>query len=107
MEATKHIWVKSKWSAKELDGKTVEFRIWLKPEKEGQRPTPVAGNGKFRALGNPKGLTRIEITVNQQGSTYYERVEIVFFCPQQSADLITKQPPGSTFEFSLFEFQES
>jgi len=102
-----HIWLKSKWQVKELDGKTVEFRIWLKPEKPNQKPTAVEGNGKFRALGNPKGQARIEITVNQQGRDRYERVETVFFCPQQSADLIEKQPPGSTFDFSLFEFPKT
>ncbi len=105
--AAQHIWLKSKWPTKELDGRTVEFRIWLKPEKPNQRPRAVEGNGKFRALGNPKGLTRIEITVNQQGRDQYERVETIFFCPQQSADLIAKQPPGSKFDFSLFEFPES
>jgi hypothetical protein len=99
-----HIWLKSTWPAEELDGKSVQFRIRLKPQKPDQRPTPIEGNGHFRALGNPKGQTRIEIIVNQQGRDQYERVETVFFCPQSSADLIQKQPPGSQFEFSLFEF---
>jgi hypothetical protein len=104
---SQHIWLKSKWPAKELDGKTVEFRIWLKPEKPNRRPPAVEGTGKFRTLSNPKGLTRIEITVNQQGRDQYERVETVFFCPQRSADLIEKNPPGSKFDFSLFEFPKA
>jgi hypothetical protein len=101
---SQHIWLKSKWPAEELDGKTVEFRIRLKPDKPTKQPRPVEGNGRFRALENPNGLTRIEITVNQQGRDQYERVETVLFCPQHSADLIEKQPPGSKFDYSLFEF---
>jgi hypothetical protein len=100
----KHIWLKSKLPAVELDGKSVQFRILLKAQPPDQRPKPIEGNGHFRALENPNGQTRIEIIVNQQGRDQYERVETVLFCPQSSADLIQKQPPGSQFEYSLFEF---
>jgi hypothetical protein len=93
------VWVKSKWSANELDGKTVEFRIKLK-RKDGL--LPAYGNGVFRALTNHEGLSRIEIVIRQWEITIMR--ETVFFCPQRSVDHIEKNELDSKFHFSLFDY---
>jgi hypothetical protein len=46
---SQHIWLKSKWPAKELDGKTVEFRIRLKPDRPTKRARPVEGSAALPA----------------------------------------------------------
>jgi hypothetical protein len=94
------ILIKSKWTAKDLDGKTVEFQIWEKSE-DGQL-IPIRGNGIFRAIDCPNDLIRIEIVFTQ--TTPFGSEDEIFYCPQPSANFIKRQAPGSQFDFSLFEF---
>jgi hypothetical protein len=94
------ILIKSEWTEGDLDGRTVEFRI-MERDENGQL-IPVQGNGVFRVTDCPDGLIRIEIVVSR--GTPYDSEEKIFFCPQETADLIVKQAPGSQFDFSLFEF---
>lgn len=91
------IWLEPPFPAIELDGKSVQFRILL---KEGGR---VRGNGVFRALTNNKGLVRIEIVVTERRSAN-EFVDTIYYCPADAAACIRRLPPGSKFDFSLFEF---
>lgn len=100
---SKIVWLKSPFPARELDGQMVEFRIYVNREKYTSQLT---GTGKFRALGNDQGFTRIEIVVTQQGRTCDELVDHIFYCQQRSANLIKRQPSGSNCAFSLFEFSD-
>lgn len=97
----KPIWLKSQWTAEQLDGESVEFRIFVRRDKS---LIPAQGNGIFRSLQNHKGLTRIDIVVDRPGRTLAERVVAVFHCPKASANFIEKQKPNSKFAFSIFEF---
>ncbi len=94
------ILIKSTWTAADLDGKTVEFRIREKG-KNGQS-IPIQGNGVFRAIDCPDGLIRIEVIVRKE--TPYKGEITTFFCPQESENSIVKQTTGSRFDFSLSEF---
>lgn len=80
------IWLKSPYPARELDGKTVQFRIFA---DHGTHLCKVTGRGKFRALGNNDGLTRIEIVVTQMRSPS-ELVDTIFYCHPASAAAIQK-----------------
>ncbi len=95
-------WVESRWTAEELDGKHVAFRI-LKKDRE--RLIPISGTGRFRAVQGQGGLVRIEIVVTLPGATANEWMDEIFYCPQNAASLIEKQPPGGDTEFVCFQWQ--
>jgi hypothetical protein len=99
----KSTWVKSKWCREDLNDKTAEFKIWVRDEKNENKLIPVSGNGRFRTIGNPEGLMRIEIVVTQQ-KAYGQYEDTIFNCPQESEPFIKKNETGSKFDFSILEF---
>jgi hypothetical protein len=98
-------WILTDWTAADLHDKTVEFRIWL-AEKSGT--VPFHGLGHFDVTEvadktlNPHGEKRIDIVVERWFGTHGATTR--FFVPQEAASAIRKNPSGSNYDFSLFQF---
>ena len=87
----KNVWVKSDWKAKELNHKSVEFRI----------PGYARGRGELRARTNPKGLLAVTLVVVTEGQDWKERSRTVVFLPQVAVDRIARHPNPETADFAL------
>ena len=92
------VWVKSPWTRRDLEGKTVEFRI--SSDQYGR----IEGYGKFMVSENNQKEIGVAIIVNQPGRTSDERIEHRFALNEEGVKAIKANPPGSTFEFSCFAF---
>lgn len=90
------IWVRSKWTYDELNGKTVEFSLW--GDVEGVKNK---GTGAFRVHKDRRKVGLIQINIE----SFYQRTqnETAFNCSQEQADRIEKLAPGSKTDFRLFE----
>ena len=87
------VWVKSKWKSKELDGKTVEFKLtapnyW------------VEGLGLFRVLENPKGELKIDIVVSRY-ETPDKITDHIYHLYQPTADKIEVNPDPKKSDFRV------
>lgn len=97
IEKTKE-WVKcDKWSAKDLQDKTVEFEVITILEGN------IRGTGKFDVIERGDGLMKIRMVSFDRASTEYTKHEIRVYIDQRGVEFIKKQPSGSTCEFSVFD----
>lgn len=87
------VWVRSKWTMKELDGKTVEFSLIAPGEQH-------KGTGKFLVRQNPDGKLSIEICATLR-ATLAEVTEIRYNLHQLVADLLKVHPDPNKAQFLL------
>jgi hypothetical protein len=83
-------WIKTNWTVRDLDLKTVEFRTAVKGKI-------VASKGRFWVRESPKGLLAIEIVY----PTRTEPKQIRFVLNQEAANKITLHPDQSVAAFIL------
>lgn len=88
-------WVVCKWTAKDLDRKTVEFRI------VSNVMGPVQGTGKFYAIERGDGKLKIKIESHYKHDE--EKHYNFFYIRQESVDWIVKMPLGSKNDFSCLD----
>jgi hypothetical protein len=86
-----YAWVKSKWKSKELDGKSVEFKLTA-PDHY------INGRGDFRVIGNPKGELRIDIVVTVDVSPN-KKTDYIYHLYQPTADKIQVNPNPKKADF--------
>jgi hypothetical protein len=90
--AADSVWCKE-FTVKDLDNKTVAFRIRL---KDG---SCVEGGGRLMALMRGNGALKIQIesrNVNDSPDAFYR-----FLMPQESVPWLKKLPKGSKFDFEI------
>ena len=88
-------WVTCKWTAKDLDGKSVEFSIVA------QKKGPIDGIGTFFVLQRGDGKMKIKIESRYK---FGRKDDLSFIrMRQESADWIVKLPVGSNHDFSCFD----
>lgn len=82
-DAPEPTWSHSKWTADELDGKTVEFRI---PTKEGL----LSGTGRF-IIGpsQSEGFSSVQIETTSQGTDPTARIQGNYPLPLEAVDRIS------------------
>jgi hypothetical protein len=85
-------WFQSRFTASDLNGKSVAFRVPL------EQGGILEGEGRFNANQDARGWIRVAIDyikMTQQGA-FGARV----FVPTEAAESIVRNPPGSKCEFS-------
>jgi len=90
----KLIWTKSKWTATDLDQKTIEFRI------------PFAGGiaeqiRELSANDSPDGLVAIQILTEVRGEHWAKRIRTIYSLSQETVDRIAQHPNQSVAQFQL------
>ena len=93
------VWVKSKWDAKQLNGRTARFRLRQKKETGGT--VPVEGKGKIDALDGIDGLIRVDVVVEHYPTPHTGNV-IQFHLPQEAEPWIRKCADG-TADFEIID----
>jgi hypothetical protein len=86
-------WFKSKFTADDLNGKTVAFKVPL------EQGGIAAGEGKFRAMEDARGWIRVgiqHVQMTQQGAMVNR-----IYVPVEAAEKIVRNPSGSKCDFSL------
>ncbi len=90
----KTIWTKSPWTYKDLDQKSVEFKIHVNKRW-------IHGIGKFVVSQNQRGWLSVGIEkVSPKSSS--SRVVHLFPIPQDGVDMIEKHPDQTVAHFRLF-----
>jgi hypothetical protein len=84
-----------KWTADDLDGQTVHFKMLVGPSESRN------GNGLFMAIQRGDGSMDVRIYTREKGDSplAYYHVPI----SQTGIELIEKNPEGSEFKFSLID----
>jgi hypothetical protein len=85
-----------RWRAKELDGKTVKFKMMETPNY------CIIGGGKFDAIQRGDGSMDVRITTRnkfEQNPLAYNAVPVT----QRGIDLLEQAPAGSGFDFFLID----
>jgi hypothetical protein len=104
MLGMKPIWVKSRWSAEELNGQAVRFSLVFLTQREPGLREKHSGRGKFctRAKPDDSSLLCLEIATDgpkpeASGSATQSRTTLT----QEQADAIVRNPEGDDCAFSL------
>lgn len=88
-------WCKSKFTAAELNGKSVSFSIPL------ERGGIAQGEGKLQAKENAEGLIAVSILKPSTAPDFSQVRLQVIFVPAEAVDSIVRNPPGSKSEFAI------
>jgi hypothetical protein len=88
-----YAWFKSKFTAADLNKKTVAFRVPL------EQGGIAAGEGKFEALQNASGCIAVAIIYHYQQNNMMCAGKV--FIPVEAAGNIVRNPSGSKCEFSV------
>ena len=88
-------WVHSKWSASELNERSIEFQLSL----EGRL---FRGIGQLLVRQNPEGEIAVEIVSEEQGSTSHERLQRRFIVPGAAVERIEFHPDSLIASFRLY-----
>ena len=86
-------WFKSQFTAKDLKGKSVQFRVPL------EQGGVLDGVGQFDAAQDARGFIRVAIVHVQMQRD--RAVASKVFVPVEAADKIVRNPDGSKCEFSF------
>lgn len=96
-------WCKCKFTANELHGKSVQFRVCTQDGVETGKGTFVVEQGKngyVRAAVKFLNENTILNLSTDKEAISSARIELIFL-PQEVVNVITKNPPGSEDEFSI------
>ena len=88
-------WFKSQFTAADLNGKSVAFRVPL------EQGGIASGEGQFKAAQDARGYIRAAIIYAQMSADMSHVTASQVYIPVEESAKIARNPPGSKCEFSF------